>query len=43
MTLIDIAGKHKCHETALYLLDYCMENFTKLAAIYGEKVPASKN
>ena len=37
MTFIDIAGKHKCHETVLFILDFCMKNFLKMINVFGEK------
>jgi hypothetical protein len=43
MTLIDIAGKHRCHETVLFILDFCMENFATMMTIFGERGVAAKN
>ena len=43
MTFIDIAGKHKCHETVLFILDFCMKNFLKMINVFGEKGIVSKN
>ena len=43
MTLIDIAGKHKCHEAVLFLLDFCDKNFAKMISVFGGIGVTSKN
>lgn len=43
MTLIDIAGKHKSHETVLFVLDFCKENFATMMAVFGDRGTAGKN
>ena len=36
MTFIDIAGKHKSNEAAIFILDWCMSNFPKLASVFAD-------